>query len=124
MVVLCALVRVVGLPSAAPLLAQQGLRSPAWRTREGTLRLVIAGLLSWQHSPSAGCDTRADTGGRRKGNVSGERQLAPSKKGAGIGRLGDGGAAATATAMGAEEILGDVGLLLNDERPEVSADPS
>lgn len=50
MVVLSALVRISGLPSAAPLLVQHGLRSTTWRTREGALKLLIAGLLYWRPS--------------------------------------------------------------------------
>ncbi len=51
MVVLSALVRATGLPSAARLLVRHGLRSASWRVREGALKLVIAGFLCWR-SPS------------------------------------------------------------------------
>ena len=123
MVVLCALVRVTGLPSAAPLLAQHGLRSPAWRTREGTLRLVMAGLLSWRPLSSPESDTGAETGSRRTSSVSGEVRLCLSKKGSEAGGRGRGDTAALATAADAEEILRQVCSLLDDERPEVSVDP-
>eukprot|EP00752_Nemacystus_decipiens_P014589 g12992.t1 len=115
MVVLCSLVRVVGLPSAARLLAQHGLRSQAWRAREGTLRLVIAGLLSWTKLASAGFGTGAKAGTRRNGNLRGEGQAVPPTKVPGTGGTEHGAAGATA----AEEILRDVGALLKDERPEV-----
>lgn len=124
MVVLCALVRVVGLPPAVPLLAQYGLRSHAWRTREGTLRLVIAGLLSWRPVASTGLETGAEEAGLRKsGLLSGEIQVVSAKKGSGTGGRGHGGAVAMGTTTGAEEILCDVGSLLKDDRPEVCTDP-
>lgn len=124
MVVLCALVRFVGLPSAVPFLVQHGLHSPAWRTREGALRLAIAGLLSWRPSHSAGFGFGAEAGSRRRGNVSGETQTVLSKRIPGTGGRGCGDVAvatAKTAATAAEEILCDVGSLLKDERPEVSA---
>lgn len=122
MVVLCALVRAAGLPSAAPLLSQRGLRSPAWRTREGTLRLVIAGLLSCRpSSSSAGSGTMAAEG-RRKYSISNERQSLRAKGGSGV--CGRGHGSTVETAMDAEEILRDVGSLLKDERPEVRVNNS
>ena len=59
MVVLSAVVRAAGLPSAAHLLVWHGLRSAAWRVREGALRLVIAGLLCWRSSSPSSSASRA-----------------------------------------------------------------
>lgn len=121
MVVLCTLVRVAGLSLTAPLLALHGLRSPAWRTREGTLRLVIAGLLCWRpSSSSAELGVGGASGGRRKGgNTARERQVVDaSKKVSATGGRGHGGAVAAA-ADTPEKVLRDVGLMLKDERPEV-----
>lgn len=44
-VVLSAVVCAVGLAASAPYLVEYGLHSTAWRTREGSLKLVIAGMI-------------------------------------------------------------------------------
>lgn len=82
MVVLSALVCATGLPSAARLLVRHGLRSAAWRVREGALRLVIAGLLCWR-SPSSSCVSRdgaAVDGGKASGRLLGGGRGRPGRK--------------------------------------------
>lgn len=74
MLVLSAVVRVAGLASATPRLLhpREGLLSSAWRTREGAVKLVIAGLLfSKPSSPSSvGSGTLGVSAGR---GAAGER---------------------------------------------------
>lgn len=60
MVVLSALVHAVGLSASSPYLVRHGVRSATWRAREGSLKLVIAGLL---HSPS-GAHTASEAASR------------------------------------------------------------
>lgn len=57
MVVLSALVCAVGLSASSPHLVRHGLLSAAWRAREGSLKLVVAGLLL---SPSGGSTTASE----------------------------------------------------------------
>lgn len=95
MAVLSALVHISGLPSAAPLLVQHGLRSTTWRTREGALRLLIAGLLSFQpssSSPPSGVGVTANQSkknerlvGGGRGQQTGGRAGEDGRRGGGIG---------------------------------------
>lgn len=39
------MVRAVGLPASTPYLVHHGMKATAWRAREGSLKLIIAGLL-------------------------------------------------------------------------------
>lgn len=66
MMVLSAIVRGVGFAASAPHLVQHGLRSAAWRTREGSLKLVIAGLLM---SSAGGPSSGGDAGGPETGDA-------------------------------------------------------
>jgi len=105
MVVLSALVRVAGLPSTARLLVRHGLRSSAWRIREGALRLVIAGLLGWRPPPSSSSDSRAeaaaDGGKTRERRFGGDRERPGGGRGWDRGGRGDGD---NSDSSGGEEI--------------------
>lgn len=171
MVVLSALVSVAGLAASQQYLVQHGLRSIAWRAREGSLKLVIAGLLfSPAREPSV-----AERGGQERGagiiSPGNMRDQQRKERKAGVSRGGGGGDASEpvehegrkrraveAGAGGGTEgssrelqqrqqqpnpltgpgdkdtttsemdevrkLVCDVGALLTDERPEVSAECS
>lgn len=111
MVVLSALVRAVGLSASSPYLVRHGVRSMTWRAREGSLKLVIAGLLlSPSGAPTAseaasrdeargnnGCntvnvDSKTDKqdGLERRGGC-GEESVEGVLSGDGVERAGEGG---------------------------------
>lgn len=158
MVVLSALVSTAGLAASKQYLVQHGLRSTAWRAREGSLKLVIAGLLLTPPreplltelggkeargtarprrvrqrnerkaglSPGGGGDSGepVDHEGRKQrieleaGGAEGsstEQQLLPTpQKGSGVKDT-------TFSVDEMRKLVCDVGALLTDERPEVSA---
>ena len=171
MVVLSALVSAAGLAASQQYLAQHGLHSTAWRAREGSLKLVIAGLLlSPAREPSL-----SERGSQERGagtiHPSNMRDRQRKKPKAGISPGGGGGdanepvehegrkrrvveAGAGGGAEGSSKelrraqqqpnpqqgpgdkdtttlemdevrkLVCDVGALLTDERPEVSAECS
>lgn len=114
MVVLSALVRNAGLPSAAPLLVQHGLRSTAWRTREGALKLVIAGLLCWRPTSSSSSSRVGVAAGHSKTNerFGGERGR---QKG---GRAGDSGRGGSGNGGGGDDSSGHDELERGDNRSD------
>lgn len=141
MVVLTALVRTAGLEASMHYLVQHGIRcTTAWRTREGSLKLITAGLLwfaenKWapdgQNNGGDGDLTVARARGRkigdgREGERGGIGDDRPRRKAA----RGRGGADAHVTGaisgsyglrLDARRVVRDVGSLLTDERSEVRA---
>lgn len=148
MVVLSALVRAVGLPASAPHLVRNGLRSTTWRAREGSLKLVIAGLLmsltghdasgrggdpaggtsgpqirldhhkEEELSTGSGKETEGEVGSGRGGWVRGKGNSWEST----LDGKGAGGAEAVVlseSVVDEPQLVLDVGALLGDERPEV-----
>ena len=112
MAVLAALVCSLGLPIVGPYLTRQGLRSNAWRIREGSLKLMIVGLRA--PSPLSPSPPIVERTAR-------DRVDSTRETGDGLTRLrASGRYSLNESVLDEAQLVRDVGVLLTDKRSEVS----
>ncbi|CAM9460501.1 unnamed protein product [Scytosiphon promiscuus] len=124
MAALSALVRVVGLPQTAPYLTRHGLRSAAWRAREGALKLIIVGVLSPRRRSQRSPQTLTSSVSRDAAAVSSLPATGegPAEVSARDERMLSGSVwqeGGMTPAMEKSQLVREVGSLLSDDRPEV-----
>lgn len=115
MAVLSAILRKVGIARCVPHLVEYGLCcSAAWRTQEGSLKLVVAGLLQGNENGEARGEGEQSAGEvHRKGYHAGERaadETGPMHAEICRNYIG---------VLDKERLVRSVGALLGAERPEV-----
>lgn len=110
-VVLSSIVLAGGLSLAAPFLTEQGLRSTTWRVREGSLKLVIAGL----RSPPPVRPSPVTGGREARGGVDRTGECASGTR-LGVGEPFD---LYEGSVLDKTRLVRNVGLLLTDDRSEV-----
>lgn len=112
-VVLSSIVLAGGLSLAVPSLTEMGLRSTAWRVREGSLKLIIAGL----RSPPPVCSSPAmgDLEARRGVDPPGEIECVLGTR----LRVAEPFGLYEGSILDKTRLVRNVGLLLTDDRSEV-----